>query len=100
MYCIVLYCIVLYCIVLYCIVLYCIVLYCIVLYCIVLYCIVLYWIGLDWIGLETKIMFMLYLFNQMILPFPFSSVMFMQKSIKFSITVISSSFDICSAFQD
>ena len=74
-----LYCIVLYCIVLYCIVLYCIVLYCIVLYCIVLYCIV----------LETNIMFMLYLFNQMILPFPFSSVMFVQKSFKFSITVIS-----------
>ena len=69
----------LYCIVLYCIVLYCIVLYCIVLYCIVLYCIV----------LETKIMLMLYLFNQMILPFPFSSVIFVQKSFKFSITVIS-----------
>ena len=75
---------------LYCIVLYCIVLYCIVLYCIVLYCIV----------LETKIMFMLYLFNQMILPFPFSSVMFVQKSFKFSVTVISLSYDICSAFQD
>ena len=30
-------------------------------------------------------MFMLYLFNQMILPFPFSSVMFVQKSFKFSI---------------
>ena len=72
-------CIVLYCIVLYCIVLYCIVLYCIVLYCSVLYCIV----------LKTKIMFMLYLFNQMILPFPFSSVMFVQKSFKFFITVIS-----------
>ena len=95
LYCIVLYCIVLYCIVLYCIVLYCIVLYCIVLYCIVLYCIVLYCIVL-----ETKIMFMLYLFNQMILPFPFSSVMFVQKSFKFSITVISLSYDICSAFQD
>ena len=92
---IVLYCIVLYCIVLYCIVLYCIVLYCIVLYCIVLYCIVLYCIAL-----ETKIMFMLYLLNQMILPFPFSSVMFVQKSFKFSITVISLSYDICSAFQD
>ena len=75
---------------LYCIVLYCIVLYCIVLYCIVLYCIV----------LETKIMFMLYLFNQIILPFPFSSVMFVRKSFKFSITVISLSYDICSAFQD
>ena len=69
---------------------YCIVLYCIVLYCIVLYCIV----------LETKIMFMLYLFNQMIPQFPFSSVMFVQKSFKFSITVISLSYDICSAFQD
>ena len=57
---------------------------------IVLYCIV----------LETKIMCMLYLLNQMILPFPFSSVMFVQKSFKFSITVISLSYDICSAFQD
>ena len=35
-------------------------------------------------------MFMLYLFNQMILLFPFSSVMFVQKSLKFSIAVISS----------
>ena len=87
---IVLYCIVLYCIVLYCIVLYCNVLYCIVLYCIVLYCIV----------LEKKFMFKLYLFNQMSLPFPFSSIMFVQKSFKFSITVISLSYDICIAFQD
>ena len=85
LYCIVLYCIVLYCIVLYCIVLYCIVLYCIVLYCIALHCIVLYCIALHCIVLETKIMFMLYLFNQMILPFPFSSVRFVQKSLKFSI---------------
>ena len=90
LYCIVLYCIVLYCIVLYCIVLYCIALHCIVLYCVALYCIV----------LETKIIFMLYLFNQIILPFPFSSVMFVQKSFKFSITVKSLSYDICSAFQD
>ena len=45
-------------------------------------------------------MFMLYLCNQMILPFPFSSVMFVQKSFKFSITVISLSYNICSAFQD
>ena len=90
LYCIVLYCIVLYCIVLYCIVLYCTVLYCIVLYCIVLYCTV----------LETKIMFTLYLFNQMSLPFPFSSIMFVQKSFTFSITVISLSYDICNAFQD
>ena len=81
---------VLYCIVLYCIVLYCIVLYCIVLYCIVLYCIV----------LEMKIMFTLYLFNQISLPFPFSSIMFVQKSFKFSVTVISLSYDICIAFQD
>ena len=44
-------------------------------------------------------MFMLYLFNQMILPFPFSSVMFVQKSFKFSITVISFSYDICRSFQ-
>ena len=28
-------------------------------------------------------MFMLYLFNDMILPFPFSSVMFVQKSLNF-----------------
>ena len=48
------------------VVLYCIVLYCIVLYCIVLYC----------IRLETKTIFMLYLFNQMILPFYFSSTTF------------------------
>ena len=39
-------------------------------------------------------------FNQMILPFPFSSVMFVQKSFKFSITVISLSYDTCSAFED
>ena len=45
-------------------------------------------------------MFMLYSFNQMILPFPFSSVMFVQKSFKFSIAVIRLSYDICSAFQD
>ena len=80
----------LYCIVLYCIVLYCIVLYCIVLYCFVLYCIV----------LEMKIMLTLYLFNQMSLPFPFSSIMFVQRSFKFSVTVISLSYDICIAFQD
>ena len=36
----------------------------------------------------------------MILPFPFSSVMFVQKSVKFSITVISLSYDICSDFED
>ena len=45
-------------------------------------------------------MFMLYLFNQIILPFSFSSVMFVQKNFKFPITVISLSYDICSAFQD
>ena len=67
------------------------VLYCIVLYCIVLYCIV----------SEKKFMLnKLYLFNQMSLPFPFSSIMFVQKSFKFSITVISLSYDICIAFQD
>ena len=47
------------------------VLYCIVLYCIVLYCIVLYCIG-------DKDTLTLYLFNQMILPFHFSSTMFVQ----------------------
>ena len=41
---------------------------------------------------------MLYLFNQMTLPFYFSSAMFVQKSFKFSTTVISFSYDICSAF--
>ena len=81
MYCIVLYCIVLYCIVLYCIVLYCIVLYCIVLYCIVLYCIVLYCIVLYCIGDKDHVM--LYLFNQMILPIPFSSVMFFKRVSNF-----------------
>ena len=45
-------------------------------------------------------MFMLHLFNQMILPFPFSSVMFVQKNFKFSITVISLSYDICSDFEE
>ena len=84
---------VLYCIVLYCIPLYCVVLCCVVLYCIALYCIV-------FIVLETKIMFTLYLFNQMSLPFPFSSIMFVQKSFKFSITVISLSYDICIVFQE
>ena len=39
-----------------------------------------------------KIMFMLHLFNQMSLS-PFSSIMFVQKSFKFSITVISLSYD-------
>ena len=34
---------------------------------------------------ETKIMFTLYLFNQMSLPFPFSSIMFVQQSFKFSV---------------
>ena len=33
-------------------------------------------------------------------PGVFSSVMFVQKSFKFSITVISLSYDICNAFQD
>ena len=39
-------------------------------------------------------MLMLYLFSQMILLFDFSSAMFVQKSFKFSITVISLSYDI------
>ena len=54
----------------------------------VLYCIV----------LETKTTFMLYSFNQMILPFHFSSTMFVQKSFKFSITATSLSYDVCTAF--
>ena len=45
-------------------------------------------------------MFTLYLFNQMSLPLRFSFIMFVQKSFKFSITVISLSHDICIAFQD
>ena len=45
-------------------------------------------------------MFTLYVFNQMSLPLPFSSFMFVQKSYKFSITVIILSYDICIAFQD
>ena len=43
---------------------------------------------------------MLYLFNQMGFPLYFSSTIFMQKSFKFSITAISLSHDICSAFQN
>ena len=39
-------------------------------------------------------MLTLYLFNQMILPFHFSSAIFVQKSLNFSITVISLSYDI------
>ena len=39
-------------------------------------------------------MFMLHLFDQMILPFHFSSAMFLQKSFKFPIVVISLSYDI------
>ena len=81
-------------------VLYCIVLYCIVLYCIVLYCIVLYYTVLYRIVLETKTIFMLQLFNQIMLPFHFSSAMFARKSFKFSITAISLSYDISSAFQN
>ena len=45
-------------------------------------------------------MFTLYLFNQMSLPFPVSSIMFLQESFKFTITVISLRDDICIAFQD
>ena len=90
----------LYCIALYCIVLHCIVFHCIALHCIALHCIALHCIALHCIVLETNIMFLLYLFNQMSLPFPFSSIMFVQKSFKFSITVISLSYDICIAFQD
>ena len=52
------------------------------------------------IVLETNTIFMLYLFNQIILLFHFSSTMFVQKSFKFSITDISSSYDICSASQN
>ena len=50
--------------------------------------------------LETKTIFMIYLFNQMILPFQFSSTMFVQKSFKFSVTAISLSCDTRSAFHN
>ena len=43
---------------------------------------------------------MLYLFRQMILPLHFSSTMFEQKSFTFSVTAISLSYDIRSAFQN
>ena len=112
LYCIVLYCIVLYCIVLCCIVWYSIisyrivpyrtisyrivsyrivsysivsyhiVSYRIVSYRIVSYRIVSYRIVSYRIVLDTRTIFMLYLFNQMILPFHFSSTTFVQKSFK------------------
>ena len=41
---------------------------------------------------------MLYSFNQVILPFHFSSTMFVQKSFKFSVTAISLSYDMCCDF--
>ena len=65
------------------------IMHCIVLYCIALYCIV----------LETKTIFMLYLFNQMILPFHFSCTMSVQNSFKFSITAITLSYDIAVLFK-
>ena len=77
-------------IVLYCIVLYCIVLYCIVLYCIVLYCTV----------FETKTIFMLYLFNQRVLPFTLVLPCWCKRVLNFLLnTAVSLSYDICSAFQ-
>ena len=45
-------------------------------------------------------MFTVYIFNQISLPFPFSSIMFVQKGFTFLITVIRLSYDICTAFQD
>ena len=50
--------------------------------------------------LYTKTIFMFYLFNQITLPFHFISTMFLQKSFTFSVTAISSSYDICGAFQN
>ena len=50
--------------------------------------------------LEINTIFMLYLFNQIMLPFHFSSTIFARKNFKFSITAISLSYDICSAFQN
>ena len=90
MYCVALRCVALRCVALHCIALHCIALHCIALHCIALYCIV----------LGTKITFMLYLFNQIILPFHFSSTMFVQKSFKFSITAVSLSDNIRRAFQN
>ena len=40
------------------------------------------------------------LLNEMILPFNFSSTMFVHKSFKVSVTAISLSYDICSVFQN
>ena len=100
LYFIVLYCIVLYCIVLYCIVSYCIVLYCIVLYCIVSYRIVSYRIVSYRIVSYRIVSYrMLYLFNQMILPFHFSCSMFVQNSFQFFITAITLSYDIAVLFK-
>ena len=56
--------------------------------CVVSYCIV----------LETKTIFMFYLFNQMIVPFHYCSIIFVEKSLKFSFDAISSSYDIFGAF--
>ena len=86
--------------VLHCIVLYCILSYGIVSYAVIWYRIISYRIVSYCIVLETNTIFMLYLFNQMILPFCFSSAMFVQKSFEFSITAIILSYDKCSAFQN
>ena len=62
----------------------------------VLCCVGLGWIRLDWIE-KTRY---LCLFNQMIPPFQFSSSMFLQKSLKCSVTAISLSYDICCDFRN
>ena len=67
-------------------------------YCIVLcYCIVLYYIVLyeRWRSSLHFTYLIKWVFHS-----PFSSIMFVQKSLKFPITVISLSYDICIAFQD
>ena len=48
---------------------------------------------------EVMTIFMLYLFNQMILPFHFISTMFVQNSFQFSITAITLSYDIAVLFK-
>ena len=56
--------------------------------------------GLNSIESEVATKKLLYLLNQMILPFHFSSTMAVRESFKFSITAVSLSYDVCSAFQN
>ena len=81
------------CVVLCCVVLCCVVLCCVVLCCVVLCCVVLCCTG-------DKDHIYALLINQMMLLFHFSSTMFARKSFKFSITAISLSYNMRSAFQN